>query len=389
MATDYHHGVRVFEVNDGTRSSRAVSTAIIGVVCTADDADANAFPLNRPTLITNVNASLGKAGDTGTLAHTLDAIADQCRPLIVVVRVPQGATSAETTSNLIGGNTNGIYTGMKALLTAESRVGVKPRILAIPGLDNLSVATELAGLSQQLRAFSYISAHGCETKETAVEYRNNFGQREVMVIWPDFQAWDTHLNAPATAFATARAVGLRAKLDEEQGWHKSLSNEVVNGVEGVSKDIYWSLQDPATDAGYLNSREVTTLIQKNGFRFWGSRTCSIDPLFCFENYTRTAQVLADTMADAHMWATDKPLHPSLVRDIVEGINAKGRELTSQGYLLGFNAWYDEEINTKDSLKIGKLRIDYDYTPVPPLEDLSFTQRITDNYLLNFADRIKG
>src|SRR5690606_40313061 len=34
-----------------------------------------------------------------------------------------------------------------------------------------------------------------------------------------------------------------------------------------------------------------SLIQKNGFRFWGSRSCSDDPLFAFENYTRSAQVI--------------------------------------------------------------------------------------------------
>ena len=33
MALDqYHHGVRVAEVNDGTRTIRTVSTAVIGVV---------------------------------------------------------------------------------------------------------------------------------------------------------------------------------------------------------------------------------------------------------------------------------------------------------------------------------------------------------------------
>lgn len=40
----YHHGVRVAEVNDGTRTNRTVSTAVIGVVCTASDADATTFP---------------------------------------------------------------------------------------------------------------------------------------------------------------------------------------------------------------------------------------------------------------------------------------------------------------------------------------------------------
>ncbi len=59
---DYHHGVRVVEVNDGTRSISTVSTAIVGMVCTADDADAATFPLNQPVLITNVQCAVGKAG---------------------------------------------------------------------------------------------------------------------------------------------------------------------------------------------------------------------------------------------------------------------------------------------------------------------------------------
>ncbi|MCV5466302.1 phage tail sheath subtilisin-like domain-containing protein, partial [Escherichia coli] len=105
-------------------------------------------------------------------------------------------------------------------------------------------------------------------------------------------------------------------------WHKSLSNVGVNGVTGISADVFWDLQDPATDAGLLNQNDVTTLVRKDGFRFWGNRTCSDDPLFLFENYTRTAQVLADTMAEAHMWAVDPPITATLIRDIVDGINAK-------------------------------------------------------------------
>ena len=41
----------------------------------------------------------------------------------------------------------------------------------------------------------------------------------------------------------------------------------------------------------------------------------------------------DTMAEAHMWAMDKPLNPSLARDIIEGIRAKMRSLVSQGISL--------------------------------------------------------
>jgi len=387
---DYLHGVRVLEINEGTRPIRTVSTAVVGMVCTADDADPKAFPLDTPVLLTNIQAAIAKAGTKGTLAASLQAIADQTKPMTIVVRVQEGDDEAETTSALIGGTSpTGQYTGMKALLAAKSRLGLVPRILGVPGLDSQPVAAALVALAQQLRAFAYVSAWGCKTKEEAVAYRKNFGAREAMLIWPEFQNWSTVSNSTVDAPAVARALGLRAKIDQETGWHKTLSNVAVNGVTGISADVFWDLQNPATDANYLNGNEVTTLINEGGFRFWGSRTCSDDPLFAFENYTRTAQVLADTMAEAHMWAMDKPMHASLVRDIIEGINAKFRELKAQGYIIDGQCWYPDDINDKDTLKAGKLYLDYDYTPVPPLEDLTLRQRITDRYLVDFASRINS
>lgn len=385
---DYHHGVRVTELNDGPRPIRTINTAIIGMVCVAADADAVAFPLNTPVLIVNPQAAIAKAGVAGTLAKSLDAIADQANAICVVVRVEEGVDEAATTSNIIGTVTaQGQFTGLKALLGAQAKLGVKPRILGVPGHDTLNVSTELVSIAQKLRGFAYVSAYGCATKEDAVAYRQGFGQREVMVIWPDFVTWNTATNAADTTYAVARALGLRAKIDNDIGWHKTISNIPVNGVSGLTKDIFWDLQDPATDAGYLNAADVTCLINKEGFRFWGSRTCSIDPLFAFENYTRTAQVLADTVAEAHLWAVDAALNPSLARDIIEGINAKFRELKSLGYIIDGSAWYDETVNDAVTLKSGKLYIDYDYTPVPPLENLMFRQRITDRYLVDFASRI--
>ena len=394
MTTEYHHGVRVIELTEGIRPIRMVSTAIIGLVATSSDADPDTFPYDKPVLVTNVLAAIGKAGTKGTLAASLDAISQQVRPIIVVVRVPDGLggtdeeKAADLTSNVIGTVLpNGQYTGMKALLAAPAQLGIKPRILGAPGLDTQPVATALASLAQQLRGFAYVGTNGVEKIEQATAYRNLFGARELMVIHPDFQRWDTVNNATVNAPATAYALGLRAKIDMEIGWHKTISNMPVNGVTGISRDIYWDLQNPATDAGVLNAAEVTTLINREGFRFWGSRTCSEDPLFAFESAVRTAQVLADSIAEAHFWAVDKPLHPSIVRDILEGVNAKFRELRAGGYILDGSAWYDEEINTTDTLKTGKLTIDYDYTPIPPIEDLTFRQRITDRYFTDFAARV--
>ncbi|OCG12779.1 phage tail protein [Gilliamella sp. wkB292] len=388
MANDYHHGVRVIEINEGTRTIRTVSTAVIGVVCTGEDADATYFPLNTPILITNINTAIGKAGSQGTLKPTLEAIADQCTPVIVVVRVEKGASTAETEANIIGTTTeNGKYTGMKALLSAQTQLKVKPRILGVPGYDSLPVATALVSLAQKLRAFCYVSAFGAKTKEQAVLYRDKLGAREAMIIWPDFVGFDTTKKSNVTLSATARALGLRAQIDQKVGWHKTLSNVPVNGVTGISHDVFWDLQEESSDSNYLNENEVTTLICNQGYRFWGSRTCSSDTLFAFENYTRTAQVLADTIAEAQFQLVDAPMHASLIKDLVESINNKFRELKSNGYIVDGKAWFDPESNTADILKAGKLYIDYDYTPVPPLENLMLRQRITDKYLIELADSV--
>ena len=394
MSTEYHHGVRVLELTEGSRTIKTISTAIVGLVATSEDADAATFPYDTPVLITNVRKAIGKAGTKGTLAASLDAIASQCLPITVVVRVPDGVGAsdeerkADLISNIIGTTLpDGSYTGMKALLSAPAKLNVKPRILGAPGLSSQPVAVAFQDLAQQLRGMAYCGTYKQGVAE-AITYRKTFSARELMLVHADFERWDTVTNTTVNAYTEAYALGLRAKIDLETGWHKTLSNVAVNGVTGINPAIYWDLQNPATDAGLLNQNAITTLVNRDGFRFWGSRTCSDEPLFSFESATRTAQVLADSIAEANMWAVDKPLHPSLVKDILEGVNAKFRELTTRGYILGGSAWYDESVNESGTLKEGQLAIDYDYTPVPPLEDLTFRQRITDRYFSDFAQRVQ-
>jgi phage tail sheath protein FI len=88
----FKHGITLTEISTGARTLTAVSTAILGLVATAPDADADAFPLDRPVLVTDIETAIGKAGLAGTLARSLRAIADQTRPVLVVVRVAEGPT---------------------------------------------------------------------------------------------------------------------------------------------------------------------------------------------------------------------------------------------------------------------------------------------------------
>src|SRR5205085_8694889 len=134
----------------------------------------------------------------------------------------------------------------------------------------------------------------------------------------------------------------------------------------------------------LNDADVTTLVRMRGFRFWGNRTTSDEPLFQFECVVRTAQAIKDTIANGLAWAVDKPLTPQTARDIIETINAELRGLTRQGRLIGGEAYFDTSENPKEQLAAGKLTIDFDFTPVAPLEGLTINQRITDRFYGDFG-----
>lgn len=82
-----HHGVTTTESTEGVRYISDISTAVIGMVCTADDADTAAFPLNKPVFYASAAEVIGKAGNKGTLAKSLDGIIDQADAQIVISAV--------------------------------------------------------------------------------------------------------------------------------------------------------------------------------------------------------------------------------------------------------------------------------------------------------------
>ncbi|WP_410402496.1 phage tail sheath subtilisin-like domain-containing protein [Escherichia coli] len=385
MSETRFHGARVRESTGLATAINDVDSSVIGIVATADDADETLFPLNKPTLLTRVSDVLGKAGTKGTLYKSLKAVADQVSTKVIVVRVPEfkeETHSGQTQDKLVigGSDDDGNYTGMYALLIAEQddAIGYRPRIIAAPGLDTEAVTKSLCVIAEKLRAFVYAGCHNCKKPADAISYRARFNERELMLLWPDFIAHNPKSGANEVFPAAAYACGLRARIDHEQGWHKSLSNVPVRNVLGISSPVFWSLQSEDSDANNLNNKEITTIICRNGFRFWGNRTPETKA-YIFEVYTRTAQVLADSIAEAQFETIDAPLTPANVKDVLSAIRAKLDALVTSGRLIGAECWYDVVDNSTTELRQGRVRIRYKYTPVPPLEDMELYQTFTDEF----------
>jgi len=383
IAGDAAAAALVVAANTGASTGLGVVTANVVPQLLTGGLD-DAFPLDTPTLIAGSAKEAAKLGDTGTLPQALDGILDQGGAVVVVVRVQDvpGDPAAEK-ANVIGGINaiTGEYTGMQAWLGAESVVGFQPRILIAPSYSNdAAVATEMITLADKLRGFAYLD--GPNTNDAAAQnYVGNFGSKRAMVIDPWVTAFDVLSASNVTRPGTAVAAGLRAKIDTENGFWWSMSNQNIDGIIGTTRPVDFKMGDATSRANLLNQNHVTTIIRADGWRMWGSRTTNTtDTKWAFESVTRTADLIADSIQTGLMWAVDRPISAQFLDDVATSVNNYIRHLVKIGALLGGQCWPDPDLNTPDQFEQGRVYFKYDFTAPAPAEQIQLTSiNVSDYY----------
>lgn len=374
MPEQFLHGVEVVEIDDGIRPIRTVKSSIIGIVGTAPDAPVADWPADAPVFCTGPRQA-ATLGDAGTLKDAYEAIYAQGAKAVIMVRVDEGVDADATLANVVGDATQ--MTGVFALLQAETAVHYTPRILAAPGFTSTRpgnaknpAAAALETVATKLRSIVYVDGPNT-TEADAITYRGDFGLDRIIPCDPHVKVFDTVTATNVVRPLSAFACGATAFRDNERGFWWSPSNSLLAGVVGTARPISFSLSDPDTEANRLNENEVMTVIHKDGYRLWGNRTASADPLWAFISVRRTADLIYDSIEQAHLWAMDRPFSAQLIKDIEGGVNAYLRRLTALGAILGGKAFFDPELNTETTLKDGKLFLDFDFEPPAPLEHLIF------------------
>ena len=376
MPEQFLHGIEVVELDDGPRPIRTVKSSVIGLIGTAPEADAKKFPLDTPILIAGRRTEAAGLGKTGTLPAAIDGIFDQCGAMVAMVRVAEGSAE-ETKSAVIGGvdNDTGKRTGLQAFLDARNAIKVTPRILAAPGFSHeLAVGTEMNSLAQRLKAVAIVDGPNT-TDAAAISARENYGSDRVYVVDPWVKVWDVQP-------ASARVAGLISKMDNARGWWWSPSNQVIDGIVGTARGIDFELSDVNCRANHLNEHEVATIVHEGGYRLWGNRSCSKDPKTAFLCVRRSADMIAESILYAHLWAVDRGITKTYLEDVRDGVRAYIRHLKKVGALIGGDCWVDPEINSPDQIAQGIVYWDYDFTPVYPAEHLVFRSHIVDRYLVD-------
>ncbi|EGR4477782.1 phage tail sheath C-terminal domain-containing protein [Vibrio cholerae] len=330
------------------------------------------FPLKKPVAVAGSRKLIEKLGKEGTLPAAFDDIFDQTGALVIVVRAEKGQTEEQTQANVIE--------AMQAFLDSQTETGYTPRILVAPEFSQFdAVASELEAKAKRLRAIAYIDCDRTASYTDAIKRARQFGER-VEITWPWVRVFDTELAKEIDRPYSARAAGLRARIDAEKGFWWSKSNQEIYGIVGTSQPVDWALGDPNTTANMLNENKVSTIIREGGFRHWGNRTCSTDPKWTFEQTRRTADMINDSVQRSHLWAVDRNITKTYVDDVISGVNAYLRELKALGAILGGECWADKELNTPATIQKGIVYFDFDFCPPYPAEHIVFRSRLNNAYL---------
>lgn len=397
MPDTFLHGVEVIELDGGSRPISTVASSVIGLVGTAPQG-----PVNTPTLILGSRSEavkiFGEDTEGFTIPAALDAIFDQVGAAVVVVNVADPTNPHHinedtneldpnliSLSDIVGGvNTDGTYKGLQCLLAARTECKVQPRLLIAPGFTHQKpegnanpVVSEMITIAERLRAMIIADCPN-NTKEDAVSYIEDFGSERLFCIypWAKVLKGDNIVEEPLSG----RIAGLIAKSDNNRGFWWSPSNLVINGIVGISKPIDFTLGDSVCVANYLNEHKVATVIQQDGYRLWGNRTASADAKWCFISVRRTADMINDSLLNAHLWAVDRNITKTYCEDVCEGVNNYLRYLKNIGAIIDGNCWADSSINTPDQIQQGKVVFDFDFTPPYPAEHITFRSRLVGDYL---------
>ena len=386
--SDLVRGVETLLINNGARPIQTVRSSVIGMVITAPDADANLLPLNTPKAFygspSALRAALYPTGadDGGTGLDAINMIYGIVNPVMVVVRV-EDPGEGSVSGALIGDPT--LRTGIYALLNAKAVAGLQPRLLIAPCPDGYTfaegaltaapLATALASVAERLRAIAIVDGPNVDAA-AAHQAVTSIGSKRVYLIDPWVKDLAGNEMPPSPVIAA-----LFNKRDNEEGFAWSPSNTVIPNISGTSRPIDFSLGDPSCEADILAGFHVNTIIREDGFRLWGIRMAQTTDTNWFQvTRVRIADIIADSIQAAHLWAVDRPITKRFVEEVVEGVNAYLRTLKARSIIVDGSAWADPELNAEADLNAGHLTISFDFCDHPLAEKITFNYELNTDYL---------
>ena len=177
---------------------------------------------------------------------------------------------------------------------------------------------------------------------------------------------------------------LRSRIDQEIGWHRSISNNPLNTWPGSTPIVDFEFGERSAEANVLNQGNVATVIRplSASWRPWGNRvTDGSDPKFIYEPVRRAIDVINDSVQAGHLWAVDQPIvTQGVIKQVVASVNGFLSSLVQRGRIVGGTCYANPDLNTPQSIEMGQLWFDFEVTPAYPAEHITFRSLVTPTYL---------
>jgi len=408
---DFLHGVETILLTKGPVPVREVKSAVVFLVGTApvhttvpqgmSEEDWYEQVVNSPLLILSREDGakyFGQSTPGYTIPYALDAIFDHGGTVIIAVnvfdpRVHKNASgqpdpSAVQPSDVIGSvSSTGRRTGLQLVDTLFSQFGFTAKLIIAPGFSTIpAVATEMIAKAnlKSVRAMALIDAPVGYTVQQAINARGaggilNYSDYRAVICYPHVKVWDTTTNTERLETLSARLAGVIARTDHEKGYWWSPSNQELQGIIGIERQITASVNDPNTEANQLNAAGIVTVFNNlgTGYRVWGNRSSAFpsktDPLN-FINIQRTADIIAESLEYYALQWLDKPVQVA-IDGVLSGVNAFIRTLVGRGALVDGYCYFPKDKNPPSELASGHLTFAYHIMPPPPAERITFLEVI--------------
>lgn len=169
--------------------------------------------------------------------------------------------------------------------------------------------------------------------------------------------------------------GVWARVDETRGVYKAPANEVPRGVIGLTHPCNFREQE------YLNPIGINCIrpFDNRGIRIWGARTL-VEPdktEWRYINVRRLMSYIEKSIENGTQWVVFEPNDEDLWQRVKRTITSFLTELWRSGALMGGSpseAFYvkcDAELNTPQSMMLGRLFVEVGVCPVRPAEFVVF------------------
>lgn len=306
-----------------------------------------------------------------------------------------GNPGAVTAADIIGGvDGDNVRTGIEALRNAFSLFAQTPKILIAPGYStDASVVAALAALAADLTAEAYIDAPVGSTFSQVLAARSdtslnlNQGSDRIEYFWPHVQVADGQ-GGTRLEGQSARAAGLRARIDRERGYFHSKSGKRYRGILGLEVPLD-ATNSPASDINALNAAGITTVrTGLGGFVCHGNRASSFPASTAVETFTasrRAFDYVDEVIERISLDFLGEPLNDPTIQSIIASANAFIDAQISLGALVaGSRAFFDPDKNPAAQLASGRLILSRSYMSSVPTERITHEADIDVNLLNTLA-----